>query len=181
MVEAKRYSVLKYSLALVDTAYLIIFLFVFAGLGFSRNLSDLLKVVLPNRLFLLPSYILIASVVYYILSFPITFYRSYRLEHKFSLSNQKISDWFLDQLKSGIISYLISFILIGAFYYVLKRFESNWWLHISLAWIFFSLIFAKLTPTLIIPIFFKYRKLSDETLRQRILNLAHKMKVRVLD
>lgn len=181
MVEAKRYSALKYSLTLLDTAYLITFLFVFAGLGFSRNLSDLLKELLPNRISLISVYILIASIVYYVLSFPITFYRSYRLEHKFSLSDQKISDWFLDQLKSGVISYIIALILIGAFYYILGRFASNWWLPISLAWIFFSLIFAKLTPTLIIPIFFKYKKLSDETLRQRILNLADKMKVRILD
>ncbi|MCX5704754.1 MAG: M48 family metalloprotease [Candidatus Omnitrophica bacterium] len=36
-------------------------------------------------------------------------------------------------------------------------------------------------PVLIIPLFFKYKKLEDETLRQRIIVLAGKMKVRVLD
>jgi len=33
----------------------------------------------------------------------------------------------------------------------------------------------------IIPLFFKYKKLSDDTLRERILRLADKMKVRILD
>lgn len=36
-------------------------------------------------------------------------------------------------------------------------------------------------PILIIPLFFKYRALSDNQLRQRILNLAHKMGVKILD
>jgi STE24 endopeptidase len=40
---------------------------------------------------------------------------------------------------------------------------------------------AKLTPVLIIPLFFKYKILSDNTLRERIINLADKMKIKILD
>lgn len=46
---------------------------------------------------------------------------------------------------------------------------------------FFSIILAKLMPVVIIPLFFKYKKLSDENLRERIIRLAHKMKVKILD
>ena len=43
------------------------------------------------------------------------------------------------------------------------------------------MVLAKLTPVLIIPLFFKYKKLEDETLRQRIFNLAAKMQIKLME
>ena len=181
LLKAKKYSLAKYSLSMFDSAYLTTLLLVFSGFGLSKNLADLLRQINPDEFVLVPSYILVASIFYYLLTFPLTFYRTFTLEHKFSLSNQKSLDWFSDQLKSGIISYIIATLLIWAFYFILKHFEKSWWWVYSFFWIFFSLILAKLTPVVIIPLFFKYKKLSDENLHQRILNLADKMKVKIVD
>jgi STE24 endopeptidase len=178
---ARKYSTEKYILAIFDIIYLLILLFVFAGSGLSKNLAEGLRVFFPNYLVLVPIYIAVVSLCYYFLSLPLNFYRSYVLEHKFSLSTQKLKDWILDQVKSGLISYLIALILIGAFYFILNKFVTSWWLIISIFWIFFSLILAKVMPIVIIPLFFKYKKLSDEVLRQRILSLSEKMKVKILD
>jgi STE24 endopeptidase len=90
-------------------------------------------------------------------------------------------DWLNDQLKTWIISYIIALILAGAFYYILGRFAYTWWLVISLFWIFFSLVLAKLAPVIIIPLFFKYKVISDNILRDRIINLASNMGVSILD
>src|SRR4030042_3823951 len=178
---AKKYSSIKYTLSILDTIYELLLLWVFLGTGLSRGLAELIVKFTDNSLIIVPVYVLIISCAYYCLSFPENFYRSYVLEHKFSLSTQKISDWLLDQVKAGAISYVISIILIGAFYYILGSFSGTWWLVISILWICFSLIFARLTPIVIIPLFFKYKKLSDDTLRARIMNLADKMKVKILD
>jgi len=178
---AKDYSSRKYTLAIIDTVYLVVLLFIFLGAGFSKVLAEVLQKFSAKNFLLLPLYVAIISLGYYLISLPLNFYRSYTLEHKFSLSNQKLGDWILDQIKAGIISYLIGLILISAFYYILKMSPGYWWLIISFFWIFFSLILAKLTPVIIIPLFFKYKKLSDEALRTRILNLADKMKVKILD
>ncbi len=178
---AKRYSLLKYALAILETIYLILLLFIFLGSGLSRILAQwLFKFSSPNYL-IKPLYLLIISLGYYFLSFPLTFYHSYILEHKFSLSKQSIRDWFGDQIKGGIIAYLIGVILISAFYYILGRNPQIWWLIISLFWVFFSLILAKLMPLVIIPLFFKYKKLSDEVLKNRIISLADKMRIKILD
>ncbi|MCM8797272.1 MAG: M48 family metallopeptidase, partial [Candidatus Omnitrophica bacterium] len=130
---------------------------------------------------IIPLYILSIYVGYYILNFPLIFYRSYSLEHKFSLSNQRLRDWFLDQVKSGLISYIVGLVLVGAFYFILDIFGNNWWLVVSIFWIFVSLALAKLLPVAIIPLFFKHKKLSDQELRARVIRLAEKMKVKVLD
>ena len=178
--KAKKYSSIKYTLAIIDIVYLLILLFIFQGLGLSKELAINISRILKPYL-VIPAYILVALVIYYTLDFPLNFYRSFILEHKFSLSNQKIGDWLRDQSKAVIISYLIIIIMFEALYYILGRYPGIWWWIISLFWIFFSLILARLTPIVIIPLFFKYKKLSDETLRQKIINLAEKMSIRILD
>lgn len=177
---AKRYSAIKYSFALFDIAYILFLLPLFLKTGLSKTLASNIAKFLVFPL-TVPAYILIASLGYYILDFPFSIYRSFLLEHKFSLSTQKITDWLKDQCKQFSIAYIISLILVAAFYFILGRFPKIWWLIVSLFWIFFSLILARLTPVIIIPLFFKYKKLSDETLRMRILNLAQKMRVKILD
>lgn len=178
---AKQYSSIKYSLAILETVYLAALLFIFSGFGASKALAQQLFKLTGDHYFIFPLYLLIISICYSLLKLPLNFYGSYIVEHNFSLSKQTISDWFRDQFKSGIIAYIIGLIALGAFYYILKISPGNWWLIISLFWIFFTMILARLAPIVIIPLFFKYRKLSDETLRQRIMNLADKMKVKLLD
>ena len=178
--KAKSYSNAKYVLAIVGMVYTFILLFLFLGLGFSLGLSLWLDKH-ATQFLKLPLYLLLVFIGYYVLDFPLNLYQSHILEHKFSLSTQSLKDWFIDQLKAGVISYIIGFILISAFYFILKTAPANWWLIISGFWIFFSIILAKVMPVIIIPLFFKYKKLSDENLRGRIMKLADKMKVKILD
>jgi len=178
---ARQYATSKYILEIVNTVYLLILLLVFVASGVSRNLAQAISGLNFHHYLTIPLYLLIIGVGYYFLDTPLSFYQSYILEHKFSLSRQKIGGWLADQLKTGIISYVIGVILVSAFYFILARMPHSWWLIVSLFWIFFSLILAKLVPIVIIPLFFKYKKLSDETLRERIMSLAERMKVKILD
>ncbi|MBU1090428.1 MAG: M48 family metallopeptidase [Candidatus Omnitrophica bacterium] len=179
--KAQRYSSLKYTLSIVETVYFLIILLLFAGTGASRILAEVILNFTTNYYIILPLYLLSIGILFYFLNFPLSFYHSYILEHEFSLSNQKVIDWLKDQIKSGAISYIIGVILIGTFYYILRGYSNIWWLIVSLFWIFFNLLLAKLTPVIIIPLFFKYKKLANEGLRERIMNLAKRMKVRILD
>jgi len=181
--KAKRYASIKYSLAIIEAIYLLAFLFILMASGLSRILATRISNLIPNHFLALAIlvYILVVYILYYLLDFPLNLYRSFVLEHRFSLSNQKLGDWLKDQIKAGIIAYIIISILAEAFYYILRHYLHAWWLIISLFWIFFSLVLAKLVPVVIIPLFFKYRKLSDDTLRERIIDLADKMQVKILD
>lgn len=179
--KAKRYSSIKYSLAIIDLVYLVILLLIFTTFGISKFLARVIYEFININHLILPAYLLVVYIIYYFLDLPLNFYRSFILEHKFSLSTQEIWDWVKDQLKAGIISYIIMVILFSAFYYILVRYPNAWWLMVSAFWIFFSLIMTKLVPVLIIPLFFKYKKIADGPLRQRIISLAEKMRVKVLD
>jgi STE24 endopeptidase len=179
--KAKKYSSIKYALNIVETIYLFCLLLLFLNTGLSKNLAGRISGIAVNGYVLVPIFLFAISCAYYVLSLPLNFYRSFILEHKFCLSTQKITDWLKDQFKAGMLSYIITLILVAAFYYILAGYPRIWWLVVSFLWIFFTVILAKLTPVIIIPLFFKYKKLSDEVLRSRILSLADKMKVKILD
>ena len=177
---AKNYSHQKYALSIIDMVYSLALLLVFLGSGFSLFLENLLKSKNPPSYLLIPAFLLLISMLFYLLNLPLNFLASYSLEHKFNLSKQKIGDWWLDQLKTGVLAYIISLILVLVFYWILAKFN-QWWLVISIFWILFSVVLAKLTPVLIIPLFFKYKKLENEVLRARIFRLAKAMQVKLLD
>lgn len=179
--KAKKYSTIKYSLAISEAIFILGLLFLFQWSGLSRFLAAFIPRTLHNNYIVLPVYILVAYCAYYILAFPLNYYHSFVLEHKFSLSRQSLRDWFIDQLKAGIISSIISVILLEAFYFVLRRNPYNWWIIISIFWVFFSVILAKLAPIAIIPLFFKYKPLADSGLKARILDLADRMNVKIID
>ncbi|TAM35283.1 M48 family peptidase, partial [bacterium] len=178
---AKRYSNTKYLLSGVAVFYSITLILIFLGTRFSWALEySLTRLHLPHYL-LIAAFLLVISLIYYLLNLPINYYAGYTLEHEFNLSKQKLGDWWLDQLKSGLLGYIISLILVLAFYWLLAKFGDWWWLAVSLFWVFFSVVLAKLTPVLIIPLFFKYKKLDDLPLRERIFKLAQAMRVKLLD
>lgn len=179
--KAKRYSSIKYGLVIVETVYLLLLLFLFQLLGFSNILAKDIHQLMINDYFAVLFYILIVYITCYILNFPLNFYHSFLLEHEFQLSRQNIKEWFTDQIKGGVIAYGLSIIGLEVFYFILRHQPQNWWWILSIFWIFFSLILARLTPVIIVPLFFKYKKLSDESLRQRIISLALKMKIKILD
>jgi STE24 endopeptidase len=178
---SRRYSTIKYSLSLVGLVYVLLLLVVSMLSGISGVLAEGVKLLVPAGYLVLPVYLLIIFCVYYILTFPLNFYQSFILEHQFQLTRQSVQGWFVDQIKSGAVSYIISIILLEAFYAILGRRPQDWWWIISLVWIFLSLVLAKLTPVIIIPLFFKYKKFSDEDLRQRIIRLSDRMKLKILD
>ncbi|MDD5120458.1 MAG: M48 family metallopeptidase [Candidatus Omnitrophica bacterium] len=177
---AKSYSHWKYTLSIIDTVYSIALILIFLGSGLSLSLEVFLKSLGINGYFLTAVFLLAVFLLYYLFNLPFSLYSGFILEHRFNLTKQRIGDWWLDQLKSSVLGYVFSLILILTFYWVLSKF-SQWWFMISVFWIIFSIILAKLTPVFIIPLFFKYKQLEDQLLRQRIFGLAQKMQINILD
>jgi STE24 endopeptidase len=177
---AKSYSHQKYALSIIDTIYSIALILIFLGSGFSLFLENFLKSFGLSNALLTAVYLGAILFLYYLLNLPLNFYTSFTLEHKFNLSKQRPRAWVADQLKSGILAYILLGILVLSFYWILSRFN-QWWLVLWIFWVIFSVVLAKLTPVLIIPLFFKYKKLEDEVLRQRIFNLASKMQIKLME
>lgn len=177
----KRYARIKYSLAIIEVVYLLFLLLLLQVSGFAIWLRAEFARLFANEVLLILFYCLGVFLLYLLLNFPLEFYRSYLLEHRFGLSTERFLAWLSDFLKANLIGFIIFAILIEVFFFFLRHYPDNWWWMSSLFWIFLSLILARLFPVLILPLFFKYKGIDNEDLRQRILDLANKMKIKILD
>ncbi|MFA5362979.1 MAG: M48 family metallopeptidase [Candidatus Omnitrophota bacterium] len=180
-VKAKKYCVIKYTLSIVHLLYSAGILAVFSFSGAAVTLENIFAEWILNPYLLLAFYFLTFSAAYYLFNFSFIFYRSFILEHQFSLSRQKAGDWFLDQVKGGGIFCVVSLAALEVFFYLLRNAPEAWWWLVSAVWIFFSVILAKAAPVVLVPLFFKCKPMSGEPLRQRILSLAFRMGVPVCD
>lgn len=181
MDKAKHYSRVKYQLEIISNLYAFLLLLVFQSSGLSLILAAGIEGLTSIKLFAVCAYIFAVYIGHYILTFPINFYGSFVVERGFQLSTQKFSCWLADQMKSLAIYFIISVAVTEVFYYILNRCPDTWWLILAAFVICFTLVFSKLLPVVIIPLFFKYKTLADNELRSRIIALAGKMKVKLID
>ncbi|MDD5255622.1 MAG: M48 family metallopeptidase [Candidatus Omnitrophica bacterium] len=178
---AQRYAYARYAFAITDTAFLCAALLVFQASGLSALLAQKTTLLYPHRFYSLLAYTGVSFLGYSLLAFPLHFFQSFVLEHRFQLSRQRFGAWLLDRCKEGAISYLIIMVLLCVFMVTAERFARHWWLLLSLFWVFFSVLLAQIAPLVLIPLFFKCRKTEDQGLRQKVLDLAAKMRIKLLD
>lgn len=179
--KAKAYSSSKHILIIIETVISFLFFALLWYSGLSNLLSERLSCLPVNIYLYMLLYMIIVGTAYNILTFWFDFSLSFRVEHKFGLSKQGIRSWFSDYVKKLIISSLISLIMIIVLYSSIRLFPSVWWFYVSIIYLVFSVVFAKLFPVLIIPLFYKMERISDDNLRQKIISLAKRTGVDVLD
>ncbi|MFH1645180.1 MAG: M48 family metallopeptidase [Candidatus Omnitrophota bacterium] len=178
---AKAYSRSKYSLVIIETIISFLFFALFWYSGLSQFLAKKLSNLPVNIYIYTLLYMIILGVAYNLLTFWFDFSLSFRIEHRFGLSKQGIKSWFLDYSKKLIISSLISLVMVMVLYTFIRFFPSAWWFYVSLLYLIFTIVLAKLFPVLIIPLFYKMERITDEGLRLKIISLAKRAGVNVLD
>ncbi len=112
---------------------------------------------------------------------PLSYYRGYVIEHRFGLSNQTISMWFMDYIKENIISIMITSSGLTGVYALMFYMPEHWWIVASIVLALFILLLSYLYPILIDPLFYKFEKLADEDMREQIINIADKADIEVKD
>ena len=179
--KAKSYWREKYAVALGGLAFSIVLLAAIQLTGISSHLGHVTGRLCANPYGSLALYLLVFSVVYYAATLPFGFYEEFVLEHKFSLSNQSVAAWIKDELKKCALSLILFLALVETFYAIAWHTPHRWWIYVAAVWISLSVLFSKIFPILIIPLFYKYTPLSDYRLRNRMIELGKKFNIRVLD
>lgn len=179
--DARKYSVLRYSLAIAETACFLVFLLVLVCTGAAARFVPLLEAVLPRGGLYLsgPLVMLAVQLVYTTVFFPLIFYRSFLVEHQFGLSRQTIGAWAKDQLRAGILSFLLATVCLEVFYLAAVHAPTAWWLWLSLFWFCSQFVLSFLAPQVIVPIFFTYKPFDRPRLKERIEALANAMRVKL--
>jgi STE24 endopeptidase len=117
----------------------------------------------------------VLSVLSSLVGFPLRYYSGFHLEHRYGLSNQTFARWMWEGTKGSLVGAAIVAPLLLAFYYCLKTFGSWWWLPVGAVVFFFSVLLARVAPTVIVPLFYTLKPLEEHPLRERILTLCNRV------
>ena len=176
---AKKYSKTHQILSLTGSIifYAVLIILIFTGL--SKKILAIAYSYTSNDYFALFIFLGIIGIGESIINFPLNFYSGYILEHKYDLSNQTISKYFLEKLKGMILGLVIGIPVMFAFYYILRTFGDNWWLVLGIFMFIVSVIIGRLAPTIIMPLFYKFKPIENEGIKNRILELCKKTGVKI--
>lgn len=178
---AEQYSKSKITAAVIGFFLAIAFLTFWIWSGASRTLREQAGQYCSNFYLQAAVYIFVFFAVYLIVFAGLDYYSGYTLEHRFSLSNQTVTGWLKKYLKKGLLSLLL---FIGAgevLYLLLRKWPDRWYVAMAAAWVVFAIVLGKILPTVIIPLFYKCKPLSNVELTARLTQLAKKCEVAVKD
>ncbi|MBT3350705.1 MAG: M48 family metalloprotease [Nitrospinaceae bacterium] len=124
----------------------------------------------------------IALVLFrHIAVFPVGYLSGFSLPHQVGLSNETLGGWFRDWSIGLLIATLLGGMASGAIVYFFTVWPRAWWWILSISGIFFSLFMGLVAPLILMPIFFKFKRLEDAELNGRLDALLNRAGVRVRD
>jgi STE24 endopeptidase len=113
-------------------------------------------------------------------SLPFVFYRSFLLERKFALSSEPLSTWVADHLKALALGLLLTSAAGLAVYGAIRLSGDFWWALAAALFAGAGILLSRIAPVLLMPLFYRFRPLDRETLRERLMTLSRRAGVPVL-
>jgi STE24 endopeptidase len=179
--DAKRYEAIHNRLFLVDIAATLVALALFLFLGLSTNLRSFVEHRISENAFAAVAfYGIIVTIVYYFVILIPLHYVDYVYELRFGLSRQLFFAWFTDEFKSMGLNMIVLVAFLELAYGLLRATSTYWWLWAAAAWTAFVVVLAKLTPVLLIPIFYKKEPLDNDELAERLRHLVERVQMSVV-
>ena len=144
----------------------------------STSLAGLLAFPLPWSAAL---YLLVLVAGYEVMVAPLSYYYGFILSHRYGLSKQNLAGWLRDRAKGMGLQLLLGLALVTIVYWLMGRLPALWWLAVAAIMFLGSLILTWLTPTFLIPLFYKLKPLEEGELKQRLVDLARRAGVDIAE
>lgn len=176
---AKKYAKTKRILSVTSTCIFFSIVLILLFTGLSKNISSIAYSYSSNDYFALLIFVAIIGITESIISFPLGFYSDYILEHKYDMSNQTIGGYFKEKLKGLVLGLVLGVPILLIFYYILRNTGDNWWLIFGSIMFLFTVIIGQLAPVLIMPLFYKFKPIENEGIKNRLIDLCKKTGVMV--
>ena len=170
--ETRQYNRVRRWLEIGDFGLGLVLLSVLLATGWSRALRDLAyRAAFQHYSLALFFYVLALIIIAKLLGLALDVY-GFRLEHRYHLSNQKLSAWIWDESKGLLVGIVLAGIVAELAYFIIRESPQYWWL---VAWAVFLGLFvllAQLAPVVLFPIFYKFEPLENEDLKSRLVRLG---------
>ena len=125
-------------------------------------------------------FVAIASLGFEILSGPLALYRGFLLDRRYGLSFESLATWLADHCKALAVG--LALMVVAALVVTISRWMSEawWWVISAITFGLATLVLATLAPMLLMPMFYRFKPLEREALRDRLLMLSARAGVPVL-
>lgn len=175
--KAADYTIAKVRFGLLETAFASAVLLGWTLLGGIDTLNQALAGsglaawgALTPQLALLAAFGLISGL----LDLPFTLYSTFRIEERFGFNKMSFRLWLADLVKSTLVGLVIGLPIVALILWLMGSAGRLWWLWAWGAWMGFNLLVLVLYPTVIAPLFNKFKPLEDEALKARVTALMQR-------
>lgn len=180
LAESKAYGRRELQCSLLDMGVDLVYLGVMAFWGamvIDQWLQD--RPLMGDRWIRLVTFYFLIMGLHYALSFPLSFYSGFLLEHRYKLSRQSFGRWLGRYLLQNVLTLLFGLIMVLGLFAIIWWTGPWWWLIAALATFAVTILLGQLLPVLILPLFYKVERLDDEPLRARLERLAAGTSLRI--
>jgi STE24 endopeptidase len=168
---AADYTIARLRFGLVETAAATALLLGWTLLGGLDALNLALRDAIQPRfgglayqIALLCSFALIAGLI----ELPLSWWQTFRVEQRHGFNRTTLGLWIVDGLKGLALAAVLGLPLAALILWLMGAAGSLWWLWAWGAWAAFNLLMLVIFPTVIAPMFNKFKPLEDAALRSRV-------------
>ncbi|MDD3302118.1 MAG: M48 family metallopeptidase [Candidatus Gracilibacteria bacterium] len=173
--KSQQYEKTKHKFSMITSSFSFIVTFLVLVFGLFGVLDSFLRTYTENPIILALSFFGTVIILQTIINLPFSYYSTFVIEEKFGFNKSTKKIFFLDLLKSLLLSFIIGFSLLALIVFVYQKLGDNFW---WMAWIImtlFSVFFMFFYSTLIVPLFNKQIPLQDQELKKKIEDFAQKV------
>ena len=175
--KAADYTIAKTRLGMLEMAVAAALLLGWTLLGGIDMLNQaLMRTGLAAYGALVPQLALLAAfgLISGLLDLPFTLYKTFRLEERFGFNKMTFKLYLADLVKSTIVGAVVGLPIVALILWLMGSAGTLWWLWTWVVWMGFNLLVLVLFPTVIAPMFNKFKPLDDEALKVRVTALMQR-------
>jgi STE24 endopeptidase len=177
--DARRYNRIRRWLGVADFLLGLSLMVALLATGWTGTLRDVAyKATFQHYSLAVFLYVLILMLIGKTLGLGLDYY-SFRLEHRYQLSNLRLRAWILDEIKSFLVGMVLAGIVVELLYFIMREAPQHWWLIAWAAFLGLFVLLAQLAPVVLFPIFYKFAPLENEELKGRLVRLGERAGTRV--
>jgi len=172
--KAADYTIVKTRFDLLTSTFSALVLLGWTLLGGLNALNQALLSAMGSGLWQQIVLVFSFSLVGGLLSLPLSWWATFRIESRFGFNRTSLSLWVQDGIRSTLVGSVIGLPLVAAVLWLMGSAGSAWWLWAWALWMGFNLLMLVLYPTVIAPLFNRFEPLGDEALQSRVQALMQR-------
>jgi len=156
----------------VDAVWGLLVPAVFLFAGFSGRIQAWAERRTRRWILVVVLYFVAFSAITFVLGLPMAYYEGFVRQHAYGLSNQTLTKWANDQIRSLAVGVVIGALFLWVPYLLLRKSPRRWWLYTGLLMVPFLVFVVLVQPVWIDPLFNRFGPMKNKDLETKILALA---------